>query len=72
MDANESAPISARNLKQLCHRIFISSLDVDKAFDQREAHSMERVLLEHRAHAYAIAVVLREMVDPKVWPTVAG
>lgn len=61
-----------RKANEWSRHVFIASLDIANAFDQLEAYSLERVVQEHQAPAWAIAAVLREMVDQKAWPTVPG
>lgn len=48
MDAIEALRTTARKAKEWGHHLFIASLEVDKAFDQLEAYSVERAVLEHR------------------------
>lgn len=51
------------------HKVFIATLDVDKVFEQLQAYAVERALLDHEALAWAIAAVLRWLVDQIAWPT---
>lgn len=54
------------------HKVYIASLDADKAFGQLEAYAVQQALLEHDAPACAIAAVLKELVAQRAWPSLAG
>lgn len=47
-------------------RLFIASVDVEKTFGHFQAYSEERALLEHRPPAWAIAAMLREIMEQKL------
>lgn len=52
--------------------IHVASLDVEKAFGQIDAWAVKKAMQDHGAPAWAIAAVLRELVDQHALPTVAG
>lgn len=51
---------------------FSSPAPVFQAFDQLDPYAVEQALLEHDAPACAIEVVLLQLVEQRVWPSVVG
>lgn len=69
MDVSEALTRIARQGHEWGQKVFIANFDVDKAFYQLKAFAVERAFLDHSVPTWAIAALLRKLVDQRARPT---
>lgn len=72
MGITEAARCTMRKATEWREPLNVASLDEAKAFDQIEPCAVEHDMLSHGAPAWAVAAVVRELLDQTEWPLVGG